>query len=106
MNYSKNVNFSNMDLSFFDFADGTDTSVLFTLAEDNTWYNSLSSSPNAIVPAWDTDRLTSDPKITLDGAIVTVAANSPLVGRGDDDTHDIYGVPRANLTSGPVEAAS
>lgn len=67
---------------------------------NNVWFYSGSTAMNAIPPSWDAGALTSDPLLTTSASILYVDRTSPIVkSTSRMTTHDVYGTPRAQISS-------
>jgi hypothetical protein len=107
--YNNNLAWNDRDIAFFEDVSVNNVQTNNVTGANNAWHYEGATPIKAIEPSWSAAGLTSDPLISLDGAIVTLSSNSPAKA-GSNATvpaflHDIYGVPRpATYTIGPVEA--
>ncbi len=71
----------------------------------NVFYNSSGASSKATIPVWDAAAITTDPKLTVTGAKVTVGASSNVIGKSRTNLQtDIYGkVRQVNSNKGAIE---
>ena len=61
----------------------------------NVWYTSASEKTNAVAPAWDATKITTDPLLTITGSKVSVGEGSPLIEASQTSfNYDLYGIVR------------
>ncbi len=100
------------DREFFQAFDFSAQSILNLLAKTtgngNAFFTTASNPARAVVPAWESNAITTDPLLTVTGSKVEVGSLSPLKSMSTRATfgsplktltHDLYGTARTATTS-------
>ena len=108
--WDNNIAVSDRDITFIGYNRDAENKLNNITGGNSVWHYNGSNPSNAIPPSFDSNAISVDTGITLDGAIVTISSTSVAKAASNasvpDSAYDIYGVPRpATYTIGPVEAS-
>jgi hypothetical protein len=105
INWNSNVCYVESDLTFVGFNYLGESMSNKISGQNNVWYTTIETPINALTPLWDTNPITTNPLLMMNGNMIHVSKESPLIGQSESYLlRDVYGTMRAYLpTTGAIE---
>lgn len=104
--WNNNICYSEVDVPFVGAGYKADNKLNNVSGSNNVWFYRGSSPEYALVPSWDSAKVTQDPLIRISGVMISADTDSALLDNGvrTDQERDLYGNLRVGTTDiGAVE---